>query len=157
MLLPESRKLAPARGEPIVTNDKRMKLSDVEARTKYAFRGSPTTFNEAYPTVRSLILVIEAGSAIRGEREQTLRFTEKSLQPIIDCRNPRCYGGGLNVDQLLRWSVVGSGKTEFEDTKFCEGYEGSPGGRKRTGSCDTRYTIKVSVKYKPLSGEPDTT
>jgi hypothetical protein len=136
-----------------VTNDRRMKLSDVEAQTNYAFCGTPTTFANAYPTVATLKVDVETKTVLRGEREESYSFNQESLRPILDCRNPRCFGGGIDLDRLLRFTVVGPKLTTFETTQFCTGYEGSPKGRRRTDSCDTMFKVKVAVTYKDDTAE----
>lgn len=45
-------------------------------------------------------------------------------QRTINCRNQLCYGGGLNLDYVMRWSVVEAKLTEFEHIYSCQGYEG---------------------------------
>lgn len=125
----------------------RQKLSDVEAGRHYLFRGPPTTFEKSFPMVASLRVEIRA-ERIWGAAEHPTLYTERTVPPLINCGNPRCYGGGLNLERVLRWDVVERRKTEYEAQLSCEGYEGSPKGRRRTGSCDTTYRLAVAVTYK---------
>lgn len=131
--------------------EKRMKLSDVEAEKVYPFR-QPGTFAQAFPTVQSVRVEVrpngEGFEPFMAERERVDVYTENTLAPIINCRNPRCYGGGLDLGYLLRWGVVEGKRTEFEDTILCKGYEGSPKGRKKDGPCDTYFKVKIQVTYK---------
>jgi len=54
----------------------------------------------------------------------------------------------LQLDHLVRWSVVEAKLTEFETAISCDGYEGSPKGRRKGDPCDTMFRFKVSVMYK---------
>jgi len=134
-----------------------MKRSDVEAQTNYFIPRVVTTFEKAYPTVESIRVEIrpsgEGFEPFRGQTEHLDVYTEKSIPAIIDCRNPRCYGGGLNLDYLIRCVVVEAQRTEYETTEYCRGYEGSPKGRRKYGDCDTIFRLRVNVTYKkPESG-----
>jgi hypothetical protein len=128
------------------------KLSDVESQTNYFFRQPAKSFLDAYPTVQSIrVEVRPIGEGFEPYRNQTERveiYTENSVPPIINCRNPRCYGGGLELDYLIRWSVVEPKQTEYETRKPCCGYEGSPKGRRHDGPCDTSFRVKINVVYK---------
>ena len=126
--------------------DRHMKLSDVEAATDYAIPRVATTFEKAYPEVKTLQFEIE-GSDIWGRYKIDHRGTEKNFRQLINCANPHCYGGGVNLDRLLRWSLIERKQTSFEETISCCGYEGSPKGRRKTGSCDTSFRVKIAVEY----------
>lgn len=65
-------------------------------------------------------------------------YSADSIPAVLDCRDPRCCGGGLDLDRLIRWSVVEPRQTEFETVMSCRGYEGSPKGRRKDGP---RYGI----------------
>jgi hypothetical protein len=131
---------------------RRMKLSEVEANTKYLIPRAPSTFKEAYPTVETIRVemrpVGEGFEPFGNMTERLEVYNENTIPAIINCRNPRCYGGGLQLDHLIRWSVVEAKQTEYERTTWCQGYEGSPKGRSKHGPCDTYFTVKVCVVYK---------
>jgi hypothetical protein len=40
------------------------------------------------------------------------------------------------------------GKTDAEYHESCQGYEGSPKGRRNYGPCDNTFQIKVTVAYR---------
>jgi hypothetical protein len=129
-----------------------MKLSDVEAQTNYLIPRVASTFAKAYPNVETIIVELrpsgEGFEPFGNDRECLYVYTKDSMVSIINCRNPRCYGGGLNLDYLIRWAVVEAKQHEYETVMSCQGYEGSPKGRRKDGPCDTRFRIKVSVTYK---------
>jgi hypothetical protein len=128
------------------------KLSDVEAQKHYFFRQPAKSFLEAYPTVKNIRVEVrpvgEGFKPVGNITECLTVYTESNIPGIINCRNPRCYGGGLELDSLIRWAVVDAKQTEYETMKSCCGYEGSPKGRRNDGPCDTYFKVNVNVIYK---------
>ena len=125
----------------------RMKLSDVEATQRYLFRGEPTSFEKAFPNVETLRIEVWT-ERIWENSDRPHIYNQDNIVPVINCTNPRCYGGGLNIQEMLRYQVIDLRLTKYEGRRSCTGYEGSPKGRRRTGSCDTSYRIAVEVTYK---------
>ncbi|HRJ17932.1 MAG TPA: hypothetical protein PLF84_02780 [Bryobacteraceae bacterium] len=129
-----------------------MKMSDVEAQKTYPFRTTAKSFLDAYPTVKSIRVEVrpvgEGFEPYRKMSEYVDVYNETNIPAILNCRNPRCFGGGLDLDNLIRWSVVEGRLIDYEDTIRCQGYEGSPKGRRRDGPCDTSFKLNVSVAYK---------
>jgi len=129
-----------------------MKLSDVKALNVPFFAKPTNNFREAYPKVKSIRVEVrpdgEGFEPMHGQTHWLEVYTESNIPTTINCRNPRCYGGGLDLDYLIRWSVVESRQTGFETTLPCRGHEGSPKGRKNCGPCDTHFKVKVTVVYK---------
>lgn len=123
-----------------------IKLSDVEAGKNYALPRVEMAFQKAYPEVKSLRIDVRV-SDTWGKAASTFILTERYFRSIIDCPNPRCAGGGVDIDRLLRWSVIEGRKTAFEDMISCCGHEGSPKGRRRTGSCDVHFHVKIQATY----------
>lgn len=109
-------------------------------------------FERVCPEVETIRVEIrpigEGFKPFREGSEVLIVYTENSVPPILNCRNPRCYGGGVDLDQLIRWFLVQGRHTEFEDLISCCGYEGSPKGRRNDGPCDTKFRVKVAIKYK---------
>ena len=137
-----------------MAQQRHLKLSDVEAQKVYPFRQSVNSFLEAHPTVASIRVEVrpvgEGFEPYRNQTECVEVYTENSVPAIMNCQNPRCYGGGLELDYLIRWSVVEAKQTAYETTISCRGYEGSPKGRRKDGPCDTYFKLKISVTYKEL-------
>src|ERR1035437_4851375 len=133
-----------------------MKRSDVEAQEVYPFREHASSFQAAYPTVKSIRVEVRPSGQgfepFRNELERVDVYTEKSFRATIDCRNPRCYNGGLELDYLVRWAVVEAKRTEYETEMSCGGYEGSPKGRRKDGPCDTYFKVKVRGVGKGTRG-----
>jgi hypothetical protein len=44
-----------------------------------------------------------------GEEERVEVYDEKSFVTSNDCRSSLCYGGGVDLNHLLRWSVATCG------------------------------------------------
>lgn len=134
-----------------------MKLSDVEAQKVYPFRTPAKSFLDAYPTVKSIRVEVrphgEGFESYRNMTEWIEVYNETNIPAILDCRNSRCFGGGLELDYLIRWSVVEAKQTEYETTMHCRGYEGSPKGRRNDGPCDTYFKIKINVVYQDPANE----
>jgi hypothetical protein len=129
-----------------------MKLSDVEAQTNYLLPRNVASFEKAYPEVDSIRVELrpsgEGFEPYPGQQELVQIYSKDSMVPIVNCRNPRCYGGGLDLDYIVRWSVVAAKRTEYETVISCSGHEGSPKGRRNYGPCDTMFRLKISVTYK---------
>lgn len=126
--------------------ERHMKLSDVEAATDYAIPRVVTAFEKAYPEVKILQFEVE-GSDTWGRYKVDHKGTEKNFRQLINCANPSCYRGGVDLGRILRWSLIPGKQSSFEDRISCCGYEGSPKGRRRTGSCDTYFRVKFVVEY----------
>jgi hypothetical protein len=127
------------------TRDRRMKATDVFAKTDFLF-GKTSDFSKAFPTIEHAnITVVETGEGSRG-REQ--HYSENRIGEYVDCHNPLCYNGGVRIGDILRLMEL-QGKTEFECDEWCQGYEGSPKGRKKYGPCDTVFHIKIVLSCRP--------
>lgn len=127
--------------------DRRQKASDVFRETKF-FLGEKTTFEKAFPEIEDIrVTVQEFKDAFTEGRKRN--YSKADVSEYIDCSNRICYNGGFSLGQLIR-NMVMSHKTELETTEYCQGYEGSPKGRKRYGSCDHRFKVKIEIKYKDI-------
>jgi hypothetical protein len=125
----------------------REKLTDVISKSQFLFSKKVDTFHEAYPTIAKLHVEVsekELGSSGLARR---LTFTEQHFQHAVNCSNPVCYRGGVQVGWLIH-DMVRNKETDREETKSCEGYEGSPKGRKRYRTCLHRFTVKAHVDYR---------
>ncbi len=129
---------------------KHMKLSDVEAHKIYPFRQT-TTFENAFPNVGDIRVEVriqgEEFDPAPGHPERLNIYKNGNIPTIINCQNPRCYSGGLDLHHLLRW-VIAEKRTEFAEVTPCRGYEGSPKGRRNDGPCDTSFGVIMTIQYK---------
>ena len=129
------------------------KASDIFRQTNYDF-GEKVSFDEAYPGIEDIrVEVIEYGHGAKGGAASY--YTRKNTPgEFVNCSNLNCYGGGFSLGQILR-EMVGKKQKNFETTKTCKGYEGSPKGRKKYRDCFNSFEIKVSIKYKTDTDPPE--
>jgi hypothetical protein len=125
---------------------KRDKASDVFNNTKFVF-GPKGNIAQAFPSIERITVdVDEEGEGVQ-EWSRIRYYSDNSIGEYIDCSNPLCYNGGFRIWDVIR-SMVGKGETEFSDSRHCQGYEGSPKGRRKYGSCDNRFRFTVKITYK---------
>ena len=124
-----------------------MKASDVFRDTHYAF-SQKVKFEEAFPDIDDITVdVEEKGYGVYGESNKR-RYTRQYLPgEYVDCSNPSCYNGGFSIGQVLR-DMVKNKQTDAEMSQICQGYEGSPKGKRRYRSCINSFTIKAHIVYK---------
>ena len=85
---------------------------------------------------------------------QHYRTFEDRLGEFINCSNPRCYNGGSNIGEILR-GMVGQRSTSYRDARIpCQGYEGSPKGRRKYGMCMNVFRVEVTITYRPEAEGP---
>ena len=136
----------------IMAKDKHMKASDVFKKANYLF-GGKAKFNEVFPSIDEIkVTVQELGYGVLGDGVRVL--TKNDFGEYIDCSNPRCYKGGFSIGSIIRGMVIEK-KTELKTECECQGYEGSPKGRKRYDDCDNFFSIHVEIKYKHNLKEKD--
>lgn len=125
-----------------------MKASDVFREREFLF-GRKAPFHEAFPDIEDFdIEVTEDGRDMigRGPRRRVYRKSDPPGE-FVDCSNPSCYDGGVSIGSLLR-TMVFTRETEHQSNHICQGYEGSPKGRRRYRSCLNRFEVKITLTYK---------
>jgi hypothetical protein len=122
-------------------------LTDRLNKTEPVFSRKVNSFQEAYPTVASLRAEVSESEIGLGGSRGSWTFTEHNFQHAVNCSNSVCYGGGVELGWILH-DMVRSRKTEHEETKMCQGYEGSPKGRRRYRRCLNTFHIKIHVVYR---------
>lgn len=123
----------------------RLKASDVFRETDY-FISQKTTFEKVFPEIEDIRVTVEELRDFFTEGRKRY-YSKANASEYIDCSNPLCYNGGFSLGHLIR-NMVMSHQTELETTEYCQGYEGSPKGRKRYGPCEHRFKVKIEIKYK---------
>lgn len=140
-----------------MTYRKRQKASDVFRETDFLF-GKTTSFSKAFPEILDIsVKVLEDAygmGVVRREEKYRWRYYSKSNPPgeFTDCSNPLCYNGGVAIGSIIR-NMTFSRQTEYEETRMCQGHEGSPKGRKRYGPCDNSFRVKIALTYKDESSD----
>jgi hypothetical protein len=134
---------------------KRMKASDVFREADYAFHSGPTlSFEEAFPGIEEVLIEVdEIGDGV--DRDSGRRqYTKNTFCEYINCSNPVCYKGGFSIGTILR-HMVATRQSDFETTKGCQGYEGSPKGRRYYRPCSNGFKIRVHIDYKEPADDHD--
>ncbi len=129
-----------------MSREDRMKASDVFRETEYVF-SKKKSFEKAFPEIKDVVVEVEeSGDGIRSGFN-THRYTKNSIEEYINCSNSLCYNGGFSIGSILR-EMIRSKKINLETTRGCQGYEGSPKGRRHYRYCINSFKIKVHVEYK---------
>jgi hypothetical protein len=108
------------------------------------------SFAEAFPTIADFrIEVAESGDAIWGRESNGKRVYTKTNPPgeYHNCSNSSCYNGGIAIGGIVR-SMVAKGETHSKESAICQGYEGSPKGRRQYRRCLHHFTVEVSLTYQ---------
>ena len=123
----------------------RQKASDVFRESNFLF-ATKSGFDKAFPQIANLSgTVAEDGNGVSNWR--SVRRVSKDTGEFFDCSNPRCYNGGFSVGDILR-GMVASRTKHKEDTRYCQGYEGSPKGRRRYRHCMNRFFVAIDIEYR---------
>lgn len=124
----------------------RMKASDVFRETEYAF-GEKVPFEKAFPEIKDLKVEVEESTSRVAQPFKQSWHGKENLGKYIDCSNEFCYNGGFSIGEILR-EMVRNKKSDMKTERICQGYEGSPKGRRRYRSCMHFFRIKVHIEYK---------
>jgi len=111
--------------------------------------GREVTFAEAFPRIADLRVEVDQVDMIWGNPiAPGPRAFTMDHQPgeVVACHDPHCYGGGLQIGELLR-GLVRRKETELSTSLRCEGYEASPGGQRRYRSCATRFVVRIHIAF----------
>lgn len=112
--------------------------------------GKETTFANAYPDVKRVVLEVRQDSNGWYAREEWKRITKHDgLSPPrhIPCLNPRCQQGGLDLEVFIMTLASGS-STTYSNSFSCPGHEGSPKGRRHGESCMNHFELTLTVERK---------
>jgi len=133
------------------------KLSDIINEAEYVFIRKTRSFAEAYPRIAELKVEIDESGGFFDNSTWHTSLDHRNFKHAIDCHNPKCYGGGVEIGRIVH-EMMNKSETDREETNICRGYEGSPKGRRRFGSCIHIFKSKVHIKYRePASGDRKTT
>src|SRR5439155_6014842 len=103
-------------------------------------------YRELNPKVEELIVeVLEEGKGTGQSPEwQTLGSVTQ-----LDCHNPVCQRGGVDLHHTLR-EMVATRRAELENVKMCRGTEGG-GSSAAPRHCLNRFAYRISLAYKAES------
>lgn len=124
--------------------DKLLKGSEVFERSEFIM-GRKAPWREVFPSIDQIrIEVTERG---RGVSEGGIMVFD-TYREYVDCHNPLCYGGGVRISLMLP-DMVRNRRVDHEESRRCDGYEGSPKTRKFRKPCFNHFTVKIHLTYKP--------
>jgi hypothetical protein len=124
----------------------RQKASDIFKNTDYVF-STKVSFDEAFPMIEDIKVVVEHRGHYGVHEWNRVQHYGKNIGEYVECTNSICYNGGFSVGNLVR-IMVASKQTHLEKLEFCQGYEGSPKGKRRYRSCTNSFNVTIDIKYK---------
>ncbi len=104
-------------------------------------------FSEAFPEIQKASIRVEAEGRGTGYQPKSWTLHAPRISECIDCPNPLCYGGGLWIGHVLH-EMYSHRETQRSGGAACEGYEGSPKGRRRYRDCLTTFLYDITIVYK---------
>jgi len=127
---------------------RRQKASDVFGESEFVFVSKTDSFDKAFPEIEDVkVEVTESGEGITQLNRERIYGKQTFPGEYINCPNPMCYNGGFSIGEIIR-DMIRNKQAELVTYKMCQGYEGSPKGRRRYRSCVNSFDIKVTIKYK---------
>ena len=120
-------------------------LASLIDREPLMIRRVERTFRKAFPEIKSLTIIIEEESG--GRPVYTHNFRKGTFPgEHVQCRNPRCRNGGYAVGQTLRY-VTAKRATHLEESRRCQGHEGSPEGTPSGRPCRHSFNTVIDVEF----------
>jgi hypothetical protein len=129
---------------------KRLKASDVYKQTDFFFSGPKLTFAQAFPEIEDLQVAVKETDQSYVPHTLVCESAYCRTNPpgeYVDCRNPDCYNGGFRMGDILR-EMVQQMRTDFTTTLSCQGYEGSPNGRRKYDRCYHVFEVSIRLAYR---------
>ncbi len=122
------------------------KASDVFSEHE-PFIGRKVSFAEAFPTIQTITVKVQEGDSWNPIEFGERIYSKDEFGEYIDCHNDICYKGGFSIGQILR-KMVETKQTVFETSVGCQGFEGSPSGRKKDRICLHQFKVSVHIVFK---------
>ena len=127
---------------------RRQKASDVFRESEFVFVSKTDSFDKAFPEIEDVkVEVTESGEGTTQLNRERIYRKQTFPGEYINCHNPMCYNGGFSIGEIIR-DMIKNKQAELATYKMCQGYEGSPKGRRRYRSCVNSFDTKVTIKYK---------
>src|ERR1017187_6946981 len=122
----------------------RMKASDVYANKNNPFVPK-TNFEGAFPNIQDV--TVEVTETDDNGRESRGTYWKDNFGQYINCSNSQCYNGGFDIGSAIS-SLYFRKLTEGEGNTDCQGYEGSPKGKRKGYPCEHKFHYKIHIVYK---------
>jgi hypothetical protein len=127
--------------------EKRQKAQDVFNETDFLL-SSKGTFDDGFPTIDTIrVQVEEIGHGVDAEYNKRTYTKAHFPGEYVNCSNSLCYNGGFSLGEILR-DMVSRLQMEKSAFKTCQGYKGSPKGRRNYGPCGNYFKVQVRLTYK---------
>ena len=142
--------------------ERRKKASDIPRGTNSLF-SNKVPFTEAFAEIENIFIEVkEFESSMRkpekdDEWERAMgsyssyprihRYSKNHLPAEkINCSNALCFKGGFSIGSIVR-NMIGQKETFKESKEHCQGYEGSPKGKRKYRDCSHQFEYKITIKY----------
>lgn len=122
----------------------RMKASDVYAKSYNPFVPK-TDFEGAFPNIESITVDVTEIEEYGNEHDR--KYSKGNFGQYINCSNTQCYNGGFSIGDAIG-SLYFKKLTEGEGEADCQGYEGSPKGKRKGDPCEHKFRYKINIVYK---------
>jgi hypothetical protein len=101
--------------------------------------------DSAFPSVKSLTLTYtQHGDGVDDRRYP--RSHGFNQGPSLRCDNPRCHAGGVDLTHFIR-EMVRTLATSQKLELGCNGFEGSPKGRRKVTTCFNHFSVTITIVY----------
>jgi hypothetical protein len=127
----------------------RKKAQDLFNETNLIFT-EKCSFEEAFPTIEDIKIEVirKKGVSIYDKGDTSVYTKVNPPGEFINCDDPYCYKGGFCIGSIIR-DMVRNNATENEIPFIkCQGYIGSPKGKKKYKDCFQNFKVKISISYK---------
>ena len=107
------------------------------------FLGETHDRDRAFPGIDELDLIVgqdKFGHYTLDGRPRESHYTKGDIPRHLNCVNPRCQQGGLDLQRIVMFWLEG------QRTVSCNGHEGTPKGRRKGDPCENRFDISLSIK-----------
>jgi len=129
------------------------KVSDIFAKTRPFAGDKAAAFEKAFPSIDDLSVEVRPSQDHRQRRMRTganvSAYDRRNMTEYIDCASPRCGDGGFHLGTILR-DMIAQQDQSLEITLPCQGYRRSRIRRQKPRLCDNAFTVKVTIRYKPV-------
>jgi hypothetical protein len=132
--------------------ERRKKAQDVLNESNLVF-ARKATFAEAFPEIDEIrVVVTESGEGVYRDMNKR-SYDKRTVSEFVNCSNPLCYNGGVRLGSIIHEMNIKK-ETYKEDHFKCQGYEGSPKGRRVYRDCFNFFTVSIDIQYKNSEPKP---
>jgi hypothetical protein len=104
-------------------------------------------FAEAFPEITHCSVEVEESGRGVHDRNCQRRYRSPQVPPWLDCHNPLCDRGGLDLRAVIG-EMVRNRVTHQQDAATCLGCERSANGRTVYRQCANSFSYTISIRYE---------